>query len=105
MTDTAPTAPRWLRVLAGVAFTWMGVWFFLSLISSMGVSCSTEECQDRADTGWLVLMGLQIAWAVLAVVAWLRPRFRYLGLAVAVGLPPATFLLVTRIFYPEGFSL
>jgi len=105
VTDTATTAPRWLRVLAGVAFTWMGVWLFLSLISSMGVSCSTPECQDRADTGWLVLMVAQVVWAVAAIVAWPRPRFRYLGLAVAVVLPPATFLLVTRIFYPEGFSL
>jgi hypothetical protein len=105
MTDVATTARRWLRVFAGVAFTWMGVWIFLSLISSMGVSCSTSECQDRADTGWLVLMVVQVVWAILAVVAWLRPRFRYLGLAIAVVLPPATFLIVTGIFYPEGFSL
>lgn len=97
--------PRLARVLFGAALLSVVVWLLLSLISSMGVSCGTEPCQSRADTGWLVLMALQVAWGAAAIALWRFPRFRYLGPIVGLVFPPVTFFLVTGVFYPPDFSL
>jgi hypothetical protein len=76
----------------------------LSWASPLGVSCSDEACQDRADAGALLLLGLQLVWIAIAVVLWTRrPPLRYWGLVVAAVLPPLTMLVVTGIFYPPDF--
>lgn len=99
------TTPWWVRALSGLVFLNVAVWFLLSLISSMGVSCPGEPCQSRADTGWLVLMGLQVGAGAATILLWRRPGLRYLGLAVGAALPPGIFFIVTGVFYPSSFSL
>ncbi|MGH2724851.1 MAG: hypothetical protein ACRDI0_11445 [Actinomycetota bacterium] len=96
---------RRLTRLTVLASIWLAGWFLVSWLSSLGVSCSTDACQSRADTGWAVLMGAQLLWGIAAVVALARRPWRPWGLAMALVLPPSTFLLVTGIFYPSGFSL
>jgi hypothetical protein len=97
--------PWWLTLLIVVVSVWMAGWLLLSFISSLGISCGPQPCQDRADTGWFVLMGLEIAAVVLTVTAWVRPRWRYWGLLLGLALPPAVFFVVTGVFYPPHFSL
>ncbi|HEX2032258.1 MAG TPA: hypothetical protein VHL78_12835 [Actinomycetota bacterium] len=98
--------PWWLTLLTVLASIWLGVWFLVSWASSLGVACGADDlCQQRADTGWAVLMGTQLLGGIAAVVALARRRWRPWGIGLALVLSPAAFLVVTRIYYPPGYSL
>lgn len=100
-----PQPPKWFRPRPGVVWGWILVAFALSWLSGFAdQSCADEACADRAQTGWAVLMVLQLVWIVAVFVLGRLPAWRRWALVAGLVLPALTLWMVASLAYPPEFS-